>query len=69
VGTYRLGIVLLSDNWLSEQRLLVVDLTSDYRHDNDCVSYDTTFGIILPKYLLLRALLTNRLLLSLGRSP
>jgi len=53
VGTYRLGIVLLSDNSLSEQKLLVVDLTSDYHHDYDCLSYNTTFGIIVLKYLLL----------------
>ena len=35
MGTYRLGIVLLSDDTFSEQKLYRVKLSSDYDYD-DC---------------------------------
>jgi len=38
MGTYRLGIVLLSDDTFSEQKLYRVKLSSDYDYDyDDCV--------------------------------
>jgi len=43
VGTYRLGIVLMSDDILCEQRLHNVELCSSYRHDSD-EAHDTTIG-------------------------
>ena len=42
VGTYRLGIVLMSDDTQSEQKLNVVELSSN-ADPNVCIS-DTTFG-------------------------
>lgn len=47
MGTYRLGIVLLSDNMSSEQMLYSVELSSDADSDYDCVSdeiHNTTLG-------------------------
>jgi len=47
VGTYRLGIALLSDDTLSEQKLYKVEMNFDADSDYECVSdkmHDTTIG-------------------------
>ena len=47
MGTYRLGIVLLSDDTSSEQVLYSVEMSSDADSDYGCVSHETrntTFG-------------------------